>query len=301
MKILDWYCHQGHQYEFFKTGHDFYLVGVNGKMPDWNKRHRPLNKNVHLIDEKRARKLKFDAVMVRSPISRKRVGFHLDRGAAGIAVIQTTIPYPVDERVRHVVWNSSDVMKKHSSFYNGCENFYIVHGYDPDEFINNYESKNGRGLSLINSFKSRGKILGYKTWSQVSKQVDVDLWGHGNEDHSKQCRHTDSFKELIDLYNKYSFYFNPTVDSAMPRSRAEAAMCGMPIVSTDNYEIGAYFKNKRSAIITNDKDELVAGMKKILSSKDEAEHYSSMARETAIRYFHIDHYLNRWSYVFERI
>jgi spore maturation protein CgeB len=63
-------------------------------------------------------------------------------------------------------------------------------------------------------------------------------------------------------------------------------MCGMPLVSTDNYDIGRYFKHKRDAIISNDKDELRKGIKLILSDDDIRLQYSARSREIALKNFH---------------
>ena len=87
----------------------------------------------------------------------------------------------------------------------------------------------------------------------------------------------------------------------MPRGRAEAIMCGMPLVTTDNYEIKSYFKNKKNAIVSNDVAELSSGIKMLLESKQMQEDYGNMSRETAIKYFHINDFLSRWQSIFGRL
>ena len=62
-KILDWYVHQGNQREFFKTGHNFSLLGVDGNLPTWDINHRPLNSNVRLITDDEANSEIFDYVI----------------------------------------------------------------------------------------------------------------------------------------------------------------------------------------------------------------------------------------------
>jgi glycosyltransferase involved in cell wall biosynthesis len=299
LKILDWYCHQGHQYEFFKTGHDFYLCGPGGKIPRWNENHRPRNQNVNFITESQALSMNFDIVMVRSPISARKYRNLVKKGATPIAVVQTTTYFPVMDEVKHVVWNSHEVMKKNKHAYRRKHHHHIVHGYDPGEFVKLDLEKNGRILTVANVFKKRGRIMGYPLWTKFDKAFDMcDIIGHGNKDISEDIRCADTMEELINFYNTYSIYFNPTIHSAMPRSRAEAAMCGMPIVTTDNYDISSYFKHKRDGIISNNISEMNSGIESILSSEQLREEYGERAREIAIKHFHIKDYIEHWNHLF---
>ncbi len=302
LRIADWYVHQGHQYEFFKTGHSFFLIGADGNRPKWNQKHRPKNKNSIFINEKRALTSKYDVVMVRSPIHMRRYRQFVKSGATPIAVMQTTSPYKVPVQTKHVVWNSYEVMKRWKDTMPGKEHHYIVHGYDPDQFKMLDLEKNGRILSVANVFKRRGDIMGYPLWNKLNKGFkNCDIVGHGNEDLSKDIREAESLDELIEFYNTYSIYLNTTKESAMPRSRAEAAMCGMPIVTTKNFDISRYFINGKNAIVTNDINEMRSGIKMLLESEAMREDYGEMAREVAMKHFHIDDYLQKWDSIFKRI
>ena len=302
LNILDWYVHQGHQYEFFKTGHNFYLIGVNNNRPKWNKEHRPLNENVTLLDNKIAMKRKYDVVIIRSPIQHAIYMPYIKDGAVPIAVVQTTTPFKIPDECRHVVWNSLDVMIKNRKEFSKSKHRYIVHGYDPDEFKPINIKTNGKVLTVANSFKRRAEIMGYDTWIQVKKSIkNLDLIGHGNQDIYSRDRQAKNLDDLIKTYNSYDVYFNPTRSSAMPRSRAEAAMCGMPIVSTNNYDIGRYFVNGKTAILSNNEEELVSGIKKLLKNPSMREDYSMLAREVAINNFHIKDFVDKWNSVFREI
>ena len=134
LNIMDWYVHQGHQYEFTKLNHNFYLAGMRNKLPDWNKDHRPLNDNVKLVTEKIARRIKFDVVIIRSPVDVRRYRPFIQSGAIPVAAIQTTNHCPLPPECKHVVRNSSDVMRMYKGRYPYTHHIYIVHGYDPNEF-----------------------------------------------------------------------------------------------------------------------------------------------------------------------
>lgn len=301
LKIMDFYVHQGHQYEFFKGEHDFYLSGCDSLPPDWNEKHRPVHDNMTFIDERTAlRHHTFDIIMVRSPLNHKRYEAFHKRGATGIAVVQTTDPFPIPGWVPFVVWNSEEVMNRWKGRFPRKKHFYIPHGFDPDEFIDKKLDRDGPALSVCNAFKQRGEYLGYDIWDYLRKRTQCQVFGHGNEDMKLGIRECSSFEELIDVYNTHRLYLNTTTHSAMPRARAEAMMCGTPLVTTDNYDIGKYVKNRKDAILTNDKAKLLKGVNRLLKSKAMREDYGARSREIAIKHFHIDTYLSRWEDVFKR-
>jgi len=298
MKILDYYCHQGHQYEFFKTGHDFYLTGLDSLPPNWNKDSRPLPPNVTLIGERAAHSLKFDVVMVRSPLNPKRYSRFVDKGAIPVAVCQTTNPYHVLPSVKHIVWNSKEVMEKSKGFYDSKINHtFIIHGFDPKEFKPLGIEKNKRVLSVINVFIARKEYVGYDLWNSVNKKIGniCDVVGHGNEDLPQSIGEANNFEELIKYYNLYPVYFNPTNDSANPRARAEAMMSGCPIVTTNNYGISDYIKNGSNGFLSNNHDEIIKYLKILINNEDLQKEMSENARNTAIQYFNIEDYVKRWN------
>lgn len=300
-RILDWYVHQGHQYEFFKGDHEFFLVHPNGSKPKWNSDHRPLGKNVHLISEERAKALNFDIVIIRTPIPSKRYRYFIQKGAAPIAVIQTTDPIWLPRDIKHVVWNSRAAMKARLGFYKNRHQHYIVHGYDPDEFFPMGLEKNGRVLTVANHFKKRDHIMGFDTWKHVKRAMpDCDVIGSKNEEIPGSIGHLSSLDDLVRTYNEYSIYFNPTRLSAMPRSRAEAAMCGMPIVTTMHYDFKRYYRPNKDALMSNDKKLLALYIKKLSESEQMRIDFGSRAREIAIKNFHIKDFLAHWQQIFDR-
>jgi Glycosyl transferases group 1 len=302
LNILDWYCHQGNQYEFFKTGHNFYLAGRSGELPNWNEKTRPLNANVKLITESASKKIKFDIVIIRSGVSQSSYSHFINTGAIPIAVIQTTTPFHIPKECKDIIWNSNEVLKKYSKDLKKARHHYIVHGFDPEEFSNNNIDKNGRVLTLVNHFKSRDKFTGYSFWRSVISDLDFcDVFGEGNEDIGKNIVGLPTFSDLINIYNNYSIFFNPTTESAMPRSRGEAAMCGMPIVSTNNFDIKNYFTHKKNAILSNNKDEVRNGIRLLLKNESARMDFGLAAREVAIKHFHIKDYLLKWNQIFGMI
>lgn len=302
LKIIDWYCHQGAQYELFKLPHDFYLMSPDGSLPKWNTEHRPLHPNVHLVSEKMIKAEKFDVMIVRSPVHKEKYKPHFAKKISSVAVIQTTTPFDIPKECKHVVWNSLDVMEKFQDKFPKHRHYYIVHGFDPDEFQKLDLPKRGRILTVANCFKSRGSIMGYKLWSEVFQEIkEMDVIGHGNTDIYRRDKQAKTFRELINIYNSYTVFLNPTQQSAMPRSRGEALMCGCPVITTNNYDIGHYLKHKEHAFLSNNKLEIISAAQKFLSSEAMCQDYGSKGREAAIEHFHIKDYLSKWEQVLEEL
>lgn len=303
LKILDFYVHGSAQYELSKLNHLFFFVDPNSKAPNWNINHRPLRSNVKLITEKEALLSRFDIVIIRSPLNPKRYEPFMRRGAIPVAAVQTTNPFPLSPKVKHVVWNCSQTMKKFSRpYYPGKNNYHIVHGFDPDEFEDLKLDRMPRVLTVANAFKKRKEIMGYDLWRGVNDSLGIcDILGHDNENINSDIRQADTFAELIEYYNKYQVFLNTTIDSAMPRSRGEAAMCASAIVSTKNHSIGNYFEHKKDILYANSESEMIDAIKLLLNNKELSYELGQKARETAVKHFHIKDYIEKWSDVFRKL
>jgi len=304
LKIMDWLVHGGHQYEFFKTGHDFYCTNLNGTAPTPEDLNRPANKNVNYIREKDVRRKRFDVIIVRVGVNPKIYDIFRhgrSRRLPGIAVMQTHTPFNVPRWVKCCVWNSKVSMDNFRRELSGKKHFYIPHGFDPNEFGLLNLKRNGRILSAGNVFKRRGALLGFDEWRWVSNQLEkCDLIGHGNKSLRESIGNF-GLEGLVRHYNKYSAFLNTTTKSAMPRTRAEALMCGTPVVTTNNYGIDKYLKHGINCFFANNKTDMLKYCNKILESKSLQEEMGLAGREQAKKYFHIKDYLERWERVFEGV
>ena len=239
--------------------------------------------------------------------------------------MQTTNIYKIPTIVTDIVWNSKVAMNNNlRKLKHSARNHYIPHGFSPDEFRPlNIDRKNDV-MIIASDFIERSKFMNYKLWYDMSKDcnnLSFDVWGHqrafsGNrnneysralseinlsdEDIDKEIRQSVSLENLIKTYNSYKLYFNTTSHSALPRGRAEAMMCGTPIVTTNNYDISDYLVNQKDCILSNDFNVLKKGILDIVNDKDVRKYYSEAARAAAIKFFHIDDYIKRWREVVEK-
>lgn len=302
LKILDFYTHQGNQAEFFKLPHDFFLTNPDGSLPQWNVAHRKLPSNVKLMTDSMLKHQDIDIIILRAPVSSKKYEVYLNKGVVPIAAVQTTTPFKIPKQCQNIVWNSYEVMKNYEERFLDKKNYYIVHGFDPNEFQNLELERKSRVLTVANCFKIRGDIMGYPLWVNIFKEIkEMDIVGHGNLDIYKKDRQAKTFEDLIKIYNSYAVFLNTTRESAMPRSRGEALMCGCPIITTDNYDINKYLKHKESAFLSNDKREIIAAINKFFKSKQMQLDYGLKGREAAIKHFHIRDNHEKWENVFSKL
>ena len=303
IKVMDWLVHGGHQYEFFKTGPMFYCSAKDGSKPSSEDLGRPRNKDVLYLPEKNARVNKFDILMIRSGIHKDRVDAfkQANRVMPAIAVVQTHTPFKIPRWARCIVWNSKWVMDEYRKQFPRQRHFYIPHGFDPNEFARiDSIQRNERILSASSVFEERGHLLGFKEWKWVSEQSEkCDLLGHGNDRLSESigCH---PLEGLVRTYNEYAVFLNTTTRSAMPRARAEALMCGTPMVTTNNFGIDRYLKHGVNCFFADNKTDMLKYCNKILYSKDLQEELGFAGRNAAIKHFNIKDYIKKWEYVFEK-
>jgi glycosyltransferase involved in cell wall biosynthesis len=303
IKVMDYLVHGGHQYEFFKNSPQFFCTSATGTAPLPQHLGRPKNKNVKFVNFGDIIFQKFDILMYRQGIKEKFYNEILKRnkGIRGIAVVQTHRPPKIPDWATHVVWNSKTVMDQFYKDFPKKIHHYIPHGFDPDEFNFLNLKRNDRVLTSASLFEQRDFEMGYSLWKDAADNLgNFDVIGHGNEK-IKGSIGSFELKNLVKLYNTYSLYLNTTIRSAMPRSRAEALMCGTPIITTKNYDIDMYLKDNISCIFADSKDEIITSIKKLLSSPSMQKDLSEAGREAAINNFHISNYLLKWNNVFLEI
>ena len=80
----------------------------------------------------------------------------------------------------------------------------------------------------------------------------------------------------------------------MPRSRAEAMMCGTPIVTTPYYDISEYIVHGENGFIAENHYDMIEFSNKIIGDSALFESLCKSSRKSAIEFFGLKRYLDDW-------
>lgn len=297
MRILDFKFHIGYQYELSKLGHKFDLA-FSSVYGEWDSRMRPLPGNVSCIDE-------FDIKKYDLAIAHNNKQFQLLKryDIPKVIIVHSTFRggendlnlkkedlsncYVVFNSIRDSeIWDLKNVPQK-----------VIWHGFDPSEWKIN-EGIINKVLVVGRYIKPRSNITGYNLLKKVLKDIDYTVVGNNPEFNTKTA---ESFDQLKNYYRDYAVFFNSSVESPMPRARAEAMMSAMPIVTTDLYDTERFIEDGVNGFKSNNAELLKEYLLLLLFDVNRRKELGNNARETAIKYFHIHRFLSEWREVIETL
>lgn len=183
----------------------------------------------------------------------------------------------------------------------------IWHGLDPTQFPSSRYNRSilTLGRPMAERPHYRGYFLAQKVFSGLPADIvpgalevaepSFALCPESNE--YAEAR----FRNYIDAIRDYSIYFNPTIRSPMPRSRAEAMLCGLAVVTADNHDTERFIQHGVNGFRSNDPDELRKILIDLARNPAAAKKIGSAGRQTACDTFNIDRYLEAWQKVLELI
>jgi len=181
----------------------------------------------------------------------------------------------------------------------------IWHGFDPAEYPLSTRRKGA--LTVCPGISRRPHYCGYYLWEKVARMKGVECAIVGDDvrgavrvpEPPRTSTAGDDyahhrFRNYVDFIREYSVFFNPTLLSPMPRSRAEAMLCGLAMVTTPNHDASLFMRDGVNGFVSGDPGELAEKLVWLGKNPDAARKLGDAARETAIREFHIDRYLDQW-------
>lgn len=333
LRVLSYRWHVPHQYEIHKLPWDFTLLtDFAGKSGCWDLGQRPLRPNVCLARLSEVNLKNFDLAILHfdeNCLHPKRAAGQLGfRWGAGfrwfrenldlpfVAVCHGSPPYHLstmepmtesldnEERLAYVEYLGDIPVVVNSRQANtewGFKRSQVIwHGFDPAEFP---LGESGKGiLSLSEAALSqlplcRGKKLydavleGLDPQSQPAplRVAEPDFALRGNDYANAK------FRNYVDAVRSRAIYFNPTHRSPMPRSRAEAMMCGLVSVSANNHDVDCFIENGVNGYFSDDPQEIVATLKHLHEDSVTCQMLGRRSRETACEMFGIDRYLSEWT------
>lgn len=303
-RILTFPTHERYESQLCKTGHEFYAFNMQGQKR-WNIDQCPVPENYHLLpDNELASYLNFDFILSQSKFGQFQLASQLAPVLnVPIISLEHTLPlYGVQKeeqiiQMQQMIGNVNVFISEFSqnAWNIGIDSHVIHHGVDTESFCNLNLDRQDHILSVANDFVKRDYCLNFSGWKRVTNGLNTKLVGE-TEGLSKAAKST---KELIEEYNKCALFFNSSTLSPIPTSLLEAMSCGCAVVSTATCMIPSIIENGVNGFISNDETELRKYLELLLADKELRNTIGTNARDTIVKHFSQDDFINQWNKLFE--
>jgi glycosyltransferase involved in cell wall biosynthesis len=196
----------------------------------------------------------------------------------------------------HVVCNSHQAQRE----WGFARSSVIWHGFDPTEFPPaTYE----RGIlsPLGPLVLSRPHYRGYFLYRQVFAGFPAQFAPSSLRVPCPSPLYEGNqyavwkYRNYVDEIRRFSLYFNPTLRSPMPRSRAEPMMCGVVTVNAKNHDVDMFIQNGVNGFYSSDPGELREYLLYLCRHPAVVRKIGAEARRTATRIFNHDRFLADWT------
>jgi glycosyltransferase involved in cell wall biosynthesis len=309
LEILTWHVHGSYLYYLVQSPHRFYLPTRPGRPEGYGGRSGQFSwpDNVVDVPAEAVRDLDFDVILFQSaknylvdqfeilrPAQRRLPRIYLEHN--------TPRPHPTD--TRHVV-DDAEVLLVHCTYYNAImwdagrsPTTVIPHGVAvPDEA--RWTGELDRGITVVNGLAKRGRLAGLDLFARARNQVPLDLAGMGSD---RLAGLGDlPLRELHRREARYRFFFNPIRYTSLPLAVVEAMAIGLPIVALATTELPRVIRDGENGFVSNNVDELIEGMDRLIADRGFAQRLSESAREAARAHFGIQRFRDDWNMAFARV
>ena len=159
-----------------------------------------------------------------------------------------------------------------------------------------WSGERAEGITVINSMPHRGRKVGLDLFLAARRHVPLQLAGFGNE--GLDSLGDIPYPRLHRAVAAYRFLFSPCRYTSLPLAVIEALTIGMPVVTLATTELPEVIVNGVHCYLSNDLDELLAGMRRLLDDRAHAAQLGANARELARRRFGLDRFARDWDAAF---
>lgn len=303
--------HEAYSATLAKTGHNFYML-QHPKFHKWTVKERALPPNFFIlhgqdIPHQLKTDLAFDLVLTQNRIDHYPI---MSQIAAQLSCpllqMEHTLPWPDWDddtimRVGHIPCDHNIFVARFSVgtwFHdiNDPDVQIIHHGMDT-EFWNGWIGGDGKVMTAVWDYVRRDRICGFSLWKEVTQGLKVNPWGE-TPGLSKMADNSD---HLRDLYRHASVFLNTTLWSSCPFSLLEAMSVGCPIVTTATTSIPEFIEDGVNGFITNDPVVMKERLKELIADKDMALEIGAAGRETVLKQFGQQQFLDAWNKAFWKV
>jgi hypothetical protein len=317
IRIFNTPWHVAHQYELYKVPGTEWAHVVN-TVRKWGK-YRPRPTNLSEVAYYEPGKydlavLHIDQQCVDPTFGKSRLYHELNTAVRDIPkiVINHGTPYwpevyDTDEIIRkmkmligdnHVVYNSHEAKKmweKNGPIGKSART--IIHGMDPDEWWD--RPKEPRVVTML-SPAGLDRYYNRRLLSEVQGKLRergiAHVWVGGDVTF-------EGFDDYRNFVSRSLIYFNPTLQSPMPRSRTEAMLSGACVVTLPNHGAEDFIKPADNGFHAPNNPEMCAALLENLvrDNYHAAAEIGQRGKETARALFSMERFQNEWQALFHNV
>ncbi len=303
LKILTWHTHGAYLYYLTQAPHEFYVMSKEGRPPGYGGRcgHIPWGDNVHDLPAEMARHQEFDCILFQDDHQFEHDQYEYlsaSQRALPRIYLEHDPPREHPTGMRHLV-DDPDILLVHVTHFNAL---MWDNGRTPTRVIEHgvlappnvaWSGELERGLVAINHLARRGRRMGGDIFSQVRREVPLDLVGMGAEELGGlgEIRHA-----LLPAFAaRYRFLFSPVRYSSLGLAVIEAMMTGIPVVGLATTEMATAIVSGESGYVDTSVAALIAHMRELLRNPGLARHLGQNARRRARERFGIERFCADWN------
>ena len=293
-RILKYPWHTAHDYELAKLPAEFYYLSNTPRQ--WNTQHRPIPDNIrwvpsHQHEATDAMILHLDQWSWQEPAKRYLFLRHRDAYDGPKIVINhgcNLVDGCSSETMKELVEGCYMVCNSPTAhrLWGVPDSRYIRHGMSPDEWP---QTDYARHEVLVVQAAGRMHAACRNVDGVARAEEKVKILWIGRD------RSFDSFNKYRHFLQSSSIFLQPSYASANPRSRTEAMLTGLAIVTTNTHGEDEYIVNGVNGFCSNDFDELIEYLQYLLARPEQVRKIGRAGRETAQKVFHIDRFVEQWS------
>ena len=303
MRILIWHVHGSWSTAFVQGDHEYFIPVAPGRGADGLGRARTWDwpDSAVEVTAEQAADLDVDVVILQRPhelegLAEQWLGGRRPGRDLPAIYVEHNAPQGRIAEMVHPAVDRADLTLVHVTHFNAL--FWDA-GSTPTRVIEHgivdpgyrYSGELPRAAVVINEPGRRGRVTGTDLLPQLNGEVPLDLFGIGSAPlgGSEDVRQEELHREMA----RRRAYLHPIRWTSLGLSLIEAMQLGMPVVALATTEAPAAVPPE-AGVLSNDVDELRAGLRRLIENPDEARARGEAARRAAIERFGLERFLDDW-------
>lgn len=311
IRIFNTSWHLAHQYELMKLPGTEWFQVVNSVRPTWKEKYMPRPKPANLHHVPYYEKGKYDLAIlhidqqcVDTALGKSRLYRELNESITDIPKIVINHGTPfwpevfesefIVMQMKALIGDNVMVTNSHKGLemWKGIGRYSkaIIHGLDPNEWFD--LPKEPRIITTLSPsgldrYYNRQLLIAVK--ERLKERGIAHTWIGGEW----TSRDFDDYRNFL---GRSAFYFNPTLESPMPRSRTEAMLSGACVVSLANHGAETFIKPGENGFLVPNNPVVIADLFEELMNNlyRKSLAIGQAGKKTALELFGMNRYQSEW-------